>query len=132
MELNFKIIGMCLMLLGAIHIIFPKYFNWKIELASLNLVNRQMMQTHTFFIALTVFLMGFLCTTNSYELINSELGKDITLGLAIFWSVRMFFQWFVYSRLLWIGKTFETTVHVVFSFFWMYLSVVFWITYLNA
>ncbi len=113
------------MTLALVHVIFPKYFNWKEELKSLSLINRQMMTVHTFFIALVVFLMGLLCLTSSTELIETKLGKTISLGLGIFWSIRLFIQFFGYSTELWKGKTFETVVHILFSLLWTYLSVAF-------
>lgn len=125
METHLKIIGCLLMSLALVHVIFPRYFNWKKELSSLSLINRQMMKTHTFFIALTVFLMGVLCISSSSEIINTPLGRKISLGLGAFWSVRLFFQFFVYSSKLWSGKKFETFVHIFFSILWMYLTVTF-------
>lgn len=113
------------MALASIHIFFPRYFNWKKELASLTLINRQMMNVHTFFLAFVVFLMGLLCLLSPVDLTQTEIGRRITLGLGIFWAVRLFFQLFVYSPELWKGKKFETTVHVLFLGLWMYLSGVF-------
>lgn len=125
MEIHYKLIGVLLMALALVHVIFPKYFHWKEELKSLSLINRQMMTVHTFFIALVVFLMGMLCLTSTTELIETNLGKTISLGLGIFWSTRLFIQFFGYSTELWKGKTFETIVHILFSLLWTYLSVVF-------
>ena len=125
MELQYKIIGVILIVLALIHIIFPKYFNWKEELKSLSLINQQMMKVHTFFIALVVFLIGLLCLTSSNELINTELGKKVSLGFGIFWSFRFIIQFFGYSSKLWKGKRFETIIHIVFSTLWAYLSGVF-------
>lgn len=125
MVIHFKIIGGLLIILALVHVIFPKYFNWKEELKSLSLINRQMMTVHTFFIALVVFLMGLLCLTSATELIETKLGKTITFGHGIFWSTRLFIQFFGYSTELWKGKTFETLVHILFSLLWTYLSVVF-------
>ena len=113
------------MTLAFIHIIFPKYFNWKTELQHLSLMNKQMMTVHTFFIALNVFLMGLLCFTSANDLTQTDLGKNISLGLGAFWTIRLFFQLFVYSSKLWRGKVMETTVHIIFTGFWTYLSVVF-------
>lgn len=128
MEIHYKIIGVLLMALALVHVIFPKYFKWKEELKSLSLINRQMMTVHTFFIALVVFLMGLLCLTATTDLIETKLGKTISFGLGIFWSTRLFIQFFGYSTELWKGKTFETIVHILFSLLWTYLSVVFlWI-----
>ena len=131
MEIHFRIIGVLLIALGLVHIVFPKYFNWDKELKSLSLINRQMMTVHTFFIALTVFLMGLLCLTSSNELIDTNLGKKISLGLGVFWAFRLFIQFFIYSTDLWKGKKFETFIHIIFSFLWAYLSIVFFITYFN-
>jgi|SRR5688572_14302551 hypothetical protein len=130
MEQHLKIIGILLMLLALIHIIFPGYFKWKAELSFVSTINRQMMYVHTFFIAFAVFLMGLLCLTSYTELTTTSLGRKISLGLCIFWSARLFIQFFGYSSLLWKGKTFETTVHVLFSALWVYLSGVFLMIYL--
>lgn len=131
MEIHFKIIGILLMLLALMHIFFPKYFNWKEELKSLSLINRQMMTVHTFFIAFVVFLIGLLCLTSATDLTQTKLGKTISFGLGIFWTTRLFFQLFIYTPKLWKGKTFETTIHVLFSLLWTYLSSVFLWTALN-
>ncbi|MGJ1267109.1 hypothetical protein ACR78F_05710 [Sphingobacterium spiritivorum] len=125
MELQLKIIGILLIVLAGIHIIFPKYFNWKQELKSLNLINRQMMSIHTLFIGISVFLMGLLCYTSSYELIHTNLGKKICLGLGIFWFIRLIVQFLGYSTELWRGKKFETAIHILFCLLWIYFSIVF-------
>ncbi len=125
MYIHLKIIGVLLIALALIHIVFPKYFNWKKELKSLSLINKQIMTVHTFFIAFTVFLMGLLCLTSSTELIETHLGKKILLGLGIFWVVRLFVQFFVYSSDLWRGKKIETLIHILFSILWIYFSAIF-------
>lgn len=131
MEIQLKIIGALLILLALIHIIFPKYFHWEKELEFLSLVNKQMMKVHTLFIALTLLLMGILCITSTIELITTNLGKQISLGFGIFWGVRLFIQLFGYSTKLWRGKTFETTVHFIFTFLWTYLTWTFIKIYLT-
>jgi hypothetical protein len=125
MLIHLKIIGLLLVSLASIHIIFPKYFHWNKELKTLSLINRQMMTVHTFFIALTVFFMGLLCLSSAKELVESHLGKKLVLGFGIFWTIRLFIQIFVYSKDLWKGKTFETTIHIIFSILWIYFSVIF-------
>lgn len=126
MHLHLKIIGILFIALALIHVAFPKYFNWNKELGTLSLVNRQMIWVHTFFIALTIFLMGLLCLTSSSELIETDFGKKISLGLGIFWLTRLFVQFFGYSSKLWKGKTFETWAHILFTLLWIYLSFIFW------
>ncbi|MGO4920574.1 hypothetical protein [Maribacter spongiicola] len=129
MEIHINIIGAILIILAFAHIIFPVYFNWKNELQKLSLVNGQMMKVHTIFIALTVLLMGLLCLTSSNDLIETNLGKTVSLGLAFFWTIRLLIQFFGYSSLLWKGKKFETMVHITFSILWIYISGVFWLNY---
>ena len=90
-----------------------------------------MMVVHTFFIALVVLLMGILCLVSTKDLIYTPFGKRISLGLGIFWSLRMVIQFFGYSPKLWKGKTFETIVLSIFSLFWTYISIVFLITALT-
>lgn len=125
MELHLKISGLLLIPLACIHIIFPKYFNWKNEFGAVSLINVQMMYVHTFFIALVLFLMGVLCLTSSTEIIGTTLGNRISLGFSIFWAIRLFIQFFGYSAKLWKGKNFETNMHILFTLLWTYLTAVF-------
>lgn len=125
MELNLKIAGILQIGLALLHAGFPRRFGWKAELAPLSLLSRQVMYVHTFFIALTVFLMGVLCLISAGDLITTPLGRRVALGFAIFWIIRLVVQFFGYSSDLWRGKAFETIIHIVFSIFWVYLSVTF-------
>lgn len=83
------------------------------------------MEVHTFFVALTVMLIGLLCWFYADNLINSQFGRVISMGLGIFWGIRLLFQFFVYSPKLWRGKRFETVMHIIFSLLWIYLTFVF-------
>lgn len=132
MELHLKIIGVLLIALALVHAIFPKYFNWKTELIPLSIINRQLVYVHSFFIALIVLLMGLLCLTSSYDLVHTLLGKQVSLGIGIFWMARLFIQLFGYSSKLWRGKRFETSIHIVFTIFWTYLTVVFMLIRMGA
>lgn len=124
--LNLQAIGISQILLALIHLGFEKRFNWKQEFTSLSLLNRQMTYVHTFFIAFTVFLNGLLCFFAAEHLVTpSPLGFYLLFGLSIFWITRLYTQFFVYKTELWRGKTFETTVHIVFSLIWLWYSLSF-------
>lgn len=125
MILHIKITGWLLILLACLHLIFPRYFNWKRELAGLSLINRQVMYIHTLFIGLMVFLMGLLCVGAPDDLINTMLGKKICLGLCTFWTTRLVVQFIGYSPKLWLGKGFETIIHITLTMVWLYISTVF-------
>lgn len=131
MHTHLTITGVLLIALALVHLIFPSYFNWKKELPLVSLVNRQLMTVHTFFIALTVLLMGLLCLVATDDLINTRLGKTVSTGLGVFWSIRLLVQLFGYSPKLWRGKSFETAVHVFFVLLWIYLSFIFWVMALS-
>jgi len=131
MELNLKIIGVLLICLGLLHVVFPRYFEWKTDLVPLKPINRSMLKVHAFFIAFTVLMMGLLCLTSSQDLLYTVLGKKICLGLGIFWLVRLFFQFFVYPSILWKGKRLETILHILAGLFWLYLSLIFFNVYFN-
>ena len=131
MELHLTIIGAILIVVALIHIGFPRYFKWKQELSTLSLKNRQIMMVHTLFIALMVLLTGVLCLTSAPELINTNLGKKISLGLGVFWTTRLLIQFFGYSPVLWRGKPFETLIHILFSLLWAYVSLIFLVIYFN-
>jgi len=131
MHIHLNIIGVLLMVLALVHVAFPKHFNWDKELKTLSLINRQMMIVHTFFIGLTVFLMGLLCLTSSNELIETAFGRKIALGFGIFWTIRLFVQFFGYSSDLWKGKKFESSMHIILSLLWIYLSAVFLMIYFD-
>ncbi|MBC8009457.1 MAG: hypothetical protein H7067_05105 [Burkholderiales bacterium] len=125
METLFKISGGLMIGLALLHAIFPGYFKWKEELRSITSLTRQVHYIHTFFIALTVFLMGVLCLCSSTELLTTSLGRQVCFGLFIFWFCRLMVQFFGYSSAHWKGKPFETAVHVVFSLLWTFFSAVF-------
>ena len=125
MQLQLEVTGALLVLLALLHAGFGWYFDWRREFASVSLLNRQMMHVHTFFVAFTVGLMGLLCLTSAVELIGTPLGRWVSLGLGVFWLARLLIQFFGYSASLWRGKRFETIVHVLFSLFWAYLTVLF-------
>jgi len=124
--LHLRIIGVSMIALALVHIDFPRRFGWKTELAPLSLISRQLMQVHTFFIALVVLMVGVLCAFSAQELASpTPLAKTIAGGLAIFWAIRWVCQFFVYSPALWRGKPFETTMHVFFGLTWTYYVGVF-------
>lgn len=131
MTFHLHIIGVMLIVLAIFHGGFPRYFKWRDECGSLSLINRQLMYVHTFFLALMLLLMGVLCLTSANELVETRLGKRLSLGFGIFWLFRWIFQFFIYSSELWRGKLFETTMHILFALLWTYFSAIFFLIYFS-
>ncbi len=80
---------------------------------------------HTLFLALFLVMLGMLCLISPTEVYSTSLGKKICSGLALFWLLRLIVQFVGYSPKLWMGKAFETRMHVLFCILWTYFTVVF-------
>lgn len=125
MEYLLKFSGGILVGLALLHAGFPRYFRWREELRSITLLTRQIHYIHTFFIALTILLIGLLCLCNAAELLHTPLGHTVSLGLFFFWGCRLALQFFGYSSSIWKGKPFETVIHFMASILWGFLTTVF-------
>ena len=124
--LHLRICGAMLLALSALHLIFPRRFQWKEDLSQLSLLNRQIFYVHTFFLCVILVMMGALSLFATSELLQkSGLAAWVAAGLTVFWQLRLLTQHFVYDRQLWRGKALETFVHVVFTLLWAYLSAVY-------
>lgn len=126
LELHLKLAGMALIILGFSHAFFGPRLQWKEELARISLLNRQIFYVHTFFIALIVVMLGVLACFYTKELLApSRLARVVLSGIVLFWSCRLWIQFFVYDASLRKGHRFHTRVHILFSFLWLYLVGVF-------
>ncbi len=125
--LQLQLTGVGLLALDALHLGFPRRFNWSQELARLSLVNRQIFLVHTLFIMLVLALMGtVLLVAPEVLLERSRLGSWVAAGFTIFWGLRLVIQWFGYSRELWRGKPLETAIHLLFTLAWSWLTWLGW------
>jgi hypothetical protein len=126
LEICLRIAGALLVVLATAHAAFPKRFRWAEELSRLSLLNRQMFLVHVAYIVFLVASMGVLSLVFTDALLEkSALSKIVLAWLFVFWFSRLFVQWLVYDRALWRGDRFATTVHILFTVLWIYLSVVF-------
>ena len=125
-ELHLRIVGVLLLALVALNAYVPRRFNWREELATLSLLNRQIFQVHAAFICIILAMFAALAIFYARELLApTPLARAVLALLAIFWFLRLLTQWFVYDRRLWRGKRFETAVHFVFTGVWTYFAATF-------
>ena len=123
---NLRAAGLLLAALVVVNLFVPSRFGWRADLSRVSLLNRQVFQAHSVFLVLTLALSSALLLTSAdVLLVPSRLSRAILLGLTTFWAVRMLMQWFFYSPDIWRGNTFFTTMHVVFSVAWIYMTGVF-------
>jgi hypothetical protein len=126
MVVNLRIAGVLLVVLGMLHLAFPRRFAWKEELGRLSLLNRRIFQVHTLFVILTVEMMGFGSLFFASDLVQpGPLARMVLAGAVIFWTFRLFAQFFIYDAELWRGNRLNTAVHIVFSVLWVYLVAVY-------
>jgi hypothetical protein len=123
LEINLRLIGLSQIALALIHLGFDRQFGWKQDLGLIKLINRQLFQVHTFFVAYTIFLIGLLCLFGAQALLaNSPLAAWIAGGLFAFWLARFYCQFWVFDKTLWLGQGFNTLIHIVFGFLWVWYS----------
>lgn len=121
MRILLIIAGSLQIVLAFAHLAFPARFHWKEEAARMSRLNEQIFHVHTFFLCLALVLFGVWTVVLAEEL---AAGSHAILsgGIAFFWFSRLFAQWFIYDTALWRGKLFETSVHIVFSVLWIFLT----------
>jgi len=125
-ELHLRIVGVLLVALIALNVYVPRRFNWRGELATLSLLNRQIFQVHAAFICVILAMFAALALFFAGDLLQpTRLSRAVLALLAAFWFLRLLTQWFVYDRRLWRGKRFETIVHLAFTGVWTYFAATF-------
>lgn len=126
LEFHLRAAGAVQVALAAIHLLFPKRFAWKEELPRLSLLNRQIFLVHTFFICVVLVLFGSWSFFLAPDLLRpSPLSRPVVGGIAVFWLLRLFCQWFVYDPSLWRGDRRNTRIHWAATAVWIYLAAVY-------
>ena len=125
-ELHLRLAGALQLVLAALHLGFPRRFDWTSELPRLSLLNRQIFVVHTVFIGLVVLMFGALsCFAAPALLEPTPLSRLVLGGLAVFWTVRLAVQWLVYDARLWRGNAANTRIHLALTALYVYLPGVY-------
>lgn len=126
LTLLLRIAGAGLILLAILHVPIGRHLNWREDVARLTPVNASIFHVHNFFICVVLVMMGLPCVFDPMAFLEkSRAGTWISWSFAIFWAIRLYFQWFVYKADLWRGKRMETWVHWWFTFVWIVLTSLF-------
>jgi hypothetical protein len=114
------------MLLGLSHAFFNRFFGWDVELAGVSLLTRRVFFVHTFFVAMTVTMMGAFSAVYAGALVEPQtLSRAILAGMVVFWGSRLLAQFTAYESAIWRGNRFRTRMHVAFSILWIYVTATF-------
>lgn len=121
-----RIAGAGLILLAFLHIPIGRQLGWREDGKKLQAANEAIFHVHTFFICLLLVIMGLPCLLEpTIFLTPTRAGAWISWSFAGFWTLRLYFQHFVYPASLWRGKRLETILHGVFTLIWIALSALF-------
>lgn len=121
-----RVAGAGLILLAVLHVPIGRHLKWREDGARMSAVNAAIFRVHTYFICFVLVMMGLPCLLDpSVFLEKSRAGAWMVWSFATFWTMRLFFQWFVYPRELWRDKKIETIVHGWFTIVWISLAGLF-------
>lgn len=121
-----QIAGLFQLILSAAHFWFEHRLGWRREMEKVSLLTRQIFFVHAGFLMLVLAGFGGLSLLHADALLTgSPLSRFVLGGLAIFWAVRWYCQFFVYRSELWRGNALYTTAHVLFALLWTFLAAVY-------
>jgi len=76
-------------LAGAVfHLMFWKLFHWNKELATLNALNRAVMQILNLCLTFVFIMFAYLSIFYRAELLSTGLGRAVLLLISVFWILR--------------------------------------------
>lgn len=95
----------CIRLGGAMHFgiliasaLVPRVLDWKVSLARLDRLSRQLVWVHGAFIVLTIAALGIVATFYAAELSGGDrLARAVCGFIAVFWGARLGVQFFVFD-----------------------------------
>ena len=118
--------GIGLIILALLHRKIERELQWREDSCRMSPVNAQIFRVHSLFIILVLGMQGTLCLFGTYTLLQpTSLGLWVAIGFFLFWMIRLYCQWFVYSKTLWLGKKRETLVHRIATTTWLALVILF-------
>jgi hypothetical protein len=74
--------------LALFHVFFWRLFRWKSELARLTALNRAVMQVMNLCLMAVFLLFAYVSFEHTAEMLQTPLGRSLTLLIAIFWFLR--------------------------------------------
>ena len=74
------------------HLTFWKLFRWDTELAKLTSLNRATVQVLNLALTVVFVIFSYLSLTHAPEMVGTDLGRSLTLAIAVFWYLRAVLQ----------------------------------------
>jgi hypothetical protein len=126
LEGQLRLVGLALVIMGAVHAVLPRVMGWPADLAGSTLLTRQVSYAHLFFIGLVCVLFGLLPLALAPELLaGTRLGTALLAGETVFWGLRWVFQFTVFPARLWRGNRMRTAAHIALAVLWTWVAAMF-------
>ncbi len=126
LALLLRITGVGMIALAIAHRPIARRLDWKKDVKQLAPTNEAIFHSHLFFLCLALVLLGTALLFDAGAFVErSRLGQWIAGMLLVFWSFRLYRQWFGFPQSLWRGKRLETRIHFVFTVIWIAVVSVF-------
>jgi hypothetical protein len=126
LTLLLKVTGLGMVALSLAHLPIGRVLGWDADVKQLKPENAAVFHSHLFFLCFALVLLGVALLSGAEDFVErSALGKWISGMLLVFWSCRLYRQWFGFPQELWRGKPFETKIHLLFTLVWICVVTVF-------
>jgi hypothetical protein len=108
----------------------PTVLDWRRQLASADRLVRQLMWVYAGYVVLMIASLGLLSLLQADALLSgTPLARTVTGFIALFWSIRLAIQLFVFDAEPYLTNRFLRLGHHGLTVTFMYLSIVFtWAT----
>lgn len=126
LTLLLRIAGIGMGALALVHLPIARSLGWDEDVRRLKPVNEAIFHSHLFFLCLGLVLLAIALAFGAPAFVErSALGRWIAGVLLVFWTFRLYRQWFGFPQSLWRGKRFETRIHLAFTAVWVMVVTVF-------
>ncbi len=88
------------------HLLFWRIFDWDTDLRSLSFLNRAIMQVLNISLSLVFLIFAWLSLAHPQALLDSALGNQLLLLMALFWFARAVQQLVFFKLRHWISWAF--------------------------
>ena len=88
------------------HCLFWKVFNWDADLIKLTFLNRAIMQVLNLCLTFCFLIFAYISFFHTTELLSSDLGQSLLVGISIFWLLRAIEQILFFKLKHWLSIVF--------------------------
>ena len=111
MTIPWRLVGASEVALGLAHVVLWRVFGWTEELHALTPLTARVFAVHTFFVAFVVTALGAL-ELGRPDLLRGELAHLVLVAAAIFWTLRLLAQPFVFDPVLLVDSRWRTPLRL--------------------